>query len=427
LPSFYRRRLATLLSRKQPPKSSLLLVGSCVVVLATALVAVSSAARTAAPNRGIAVMRFGSSASIGAQHLPNYAYVILGKSDEKHLKFIKRKSPRTKVLFYESGTDLQDDCFPATRWCPVITYQEAQSHDRRSPGDPWVLKSSSGQSLINPHWPHSHLANVGSISYRRVWAKRTVSAARRGGFDGVMIDNVLGAIGGWTGGPLPTMYPSEGAWEKAMRGFIRFVGPTLTARGLYVVANSFRMGSNDGSADVAWWRSIARYVNGLKAEFWEQSPVDLRLYDVNHCCWTGHWDNWLRLADAAQKGGADFFPHQYGSSTDTRTMTYGKASFLLVWKGSGGGYIFQPRNPADPWNPAWTSSVGRPSGRRHRVGVAWRRDYTEGVALVNPDPTRAQRIPLGRSYVASDGVATTAVTLKPVSAMILHKAVATRH
>ena len=40
-----------------------------------------------------------------------------------------------------------------------------------------------------------------------------------------------------------------------------------------------------------------------------------------------------------------------GDSTDTRKIQYGKASFLLVWNGSGGGFfwlVLRPRRPLEP-------------------------------------------------------------------------------
>jgi hypothetical protein len=157
------------------------------------------------------------------------------------------------------------------------------------------------------------------------------------------------------------------------------------------------------------------------AEYWEQSPK-LQLFDTNRCCWTGHWDGWLNLAGAAQRQGADFFPLQYGASTDVRTMTYGKASFLLVWDGTGGGYIFDPVDQADPWHPAWTTAIGRPAGRRRRIGVGWLRRYTRGVVLVNPNSAKAQTFQLGGRYVIRGGVVSGSVTLEPVNAMILAKA-----
>jgi hypothetical protein len=393
---------------------------SCIAVAGAAYG--SGAASAKRPVAGIAVLRYGSSARTGVRGLQRYSYVVLGKSAQRYVGRIKRLSPATKVLFYEAAPDLVDNCDAASPGCPAITYQEARHHDARHPHDRWILLDASGRSLVNPHYPHDHLANVGSTSYQHAWAKRVIAAAAAGRYDGVMIDNILGLVSGWTRGSYPTAYPSDSAWEQAMKRFIHYVGPTLKAGGLYVLANTFKGGADDGSTDVAWWKTVAPYVNGLMAEYWQQSPSDLRLFDTNPCCWTGHWYGWLKLAAAAQRSGADFFPVQHGSSTDTRTMTYGKASFLLVWDGSGGGYIFNPRNPADPWNPAWTTVIGKPTRPRRRVGVGWRRNYTRGVALVNPNPFQAQSFPLGRKYITSGGTGLASVTLQPVSAMVLRSA-----
>ena len=206
-----------------------------------------------------------------------------------------------------------------------------------------------------------------------------------------------------------------------MTRFVRYVGPALKRHRLYVVISTFKGGSDDGSTDAAFWRRLAPYVSGLMAEYWEQSPLDLRPYNASPSEWTGHWAGWLRLADAAQRAGADFFALQHGSPGDVRTMTYGKASFLLMWGGSGGGYIFDPQAWADPWNPAWTRPVGKPLGRRYRVGVAWRRSFTHGTAIVNPSPSSTQTVRLGGSYLQPDGTTVTSVAVPPVTGLILRK------
>lgn len=406
-------------------RPSRLVVGGCTVVLTCTSVAGAASGSSSSPAAhriaGIAVLRFGSSAAVGAQHLHRYSYVLLGKSEYHYVARIKRLSPATTVLGYETAPDLVDDCVPASWWCPGITYQQARAHDARHPQDRWILRSTSGDSLVAPHYPHNHLANVGSASYQRTWVRRVRAAAAAGRFDGVMIDGITARVSDWTSGPYPTAYRSDKAWERAMRRFVRFVGPALKRGGLYVLANTYKGGSNDGSADAAWWKAVAPSVSGLMAEYWEQSSIDLRPFDTNPCCWTGQWNGWLKLAAAAQRSGADFFPLQYGPSADVRTMTYGKASFLLVWNGRGGGYIFSPEDPADPWNRAWTTPVGKPVGPRRRVGVGWRRNFTRGVALVNPDPSRPQSFSLGGRYVDPSGAAPRSVTLQPVSAVILRK------
>jgi hypothetical protein len=111
--------------------------------------------------------------------------------------------------------------------------------------------TSPGNRSSNPRYPHLHLANVGSASYQRMWARRVIAGAAAGRFDGVMIDEISAQLSGWTGGSYPTAYSSDRAWERAMKRFVRFVGPALKARGLYVLANAYKGGASDGSTDVA--------------------------------------------------------------------------------------------------------------------------------------------------------------------------------
>ena len=223
----------------------------------------------------------------------------------------------------------------------AITYQQALAHDSAYPNDPWVLRNSAGASITAPAYPNAHLANVGSASYQQQWITNVVAVIKKYGFDGVYIDSVLGQISGWSGGVMPTKYPSETAWEGAMKSFVTAVGPAVKAQGLYVLANAYKAGPNDGSANIAWYRTIAPYLSGLQAEYFEQAGSSKVLYDTNPCCWTGHWLSHLDQAAAVQDAGADFFAGMKGSSGETGKMMYGKASFLLVWNGSGGGFFWQ--------------------------------------------------------------------------------------
>ena len=89
------------------------------------------------------------------------------------------------------------------------------------------------------------------------------------------------------------------------------------------------------------------------------------MFDNAHQAWTGNWDGWLKLVDAAQKAGADFFGMDYvsGTSNDVRNMTYGKASFLRKWNGKDGAYFwdyYSSSTANNPWDPNWTMDIGTP-------------------------------------------------------------------
>ena len=68
------------------------------------------------------------------------------------------------------------------------------------------------------------------------------------------------------------------------------------------------------------------------------------------------------MIKAAQSAGKAALALTYGSGSNTAAMTYGRASSLLVWNGTSGAYIYNPTDSTDPWNPAWTTAIGAPTG-----------------------------------------------------------------
>jgi hypothetical protein len=398
-----------------------------VTVLAFILITLVSgaAASTAAGVPGIGVIRLGESASIGASNLPRYATVILAPHKYRYIARIKSASPGTRVLVYKNPLSIVG-C-PNVDTCSAgVTLAQARAHDAAYPNDPWILRDAAGNPVRNPGFSYFRLGNVGSASYRQQWLAN-VANTKRLGWDGVDIDDVLAQVSGWSKGVYPKLYPSDAAWESAMAGFMAYVGPQLKARGSYVLASAYKYGRADGASTVEWWKTVGLYVSGLMREYWIQNPNNLtQLYDTNPCCWTGNWLGWLRLADAAKSVGADFFGELTGYSTDTRVMMYGKASFLLVWDGAGGGFIFHTKDGSDPWNPAWTTDIGTPLAPRYQVGVGWRRDYSAGTALVNPNAFSAQTFNLGASYLTPSGATVSSVTLRPATARVLRSAAAVK-
>jgi hypothetical protein len=108
-------------------------------------------------------------------------------------------------------------------------------------------------------------------------------------------------------------------------------------------------------------------------------------------------------------------------------MSYGKASFLLDWNGGGGAFVYEPDGgETNPWNPAWTVSIGAPAAPKQRIGTGWLRRYSGGVALVNPSSSSSQRFDLGRAYRTLDGETLSQITLPPVTGAVLTSPVRAR-
>lgn len=395
---------------------STIALGSVLALTLAGAIRAESRAQTVAG--GVGMLRLGDSAAIGSTHFSHSAYVILSPFNFRLAPQIRAQNPGTTVLAYKASMDLKSSAFCAATpaQCETgVTYAEAVAHDAAAPQDPWILRDANGGPMTGGY-PDNFLGDVGSPSFQSRWIANVAAFLKANDFSGVFIDNVLGDVSGWTNGRYPTKYPSDAAWGDAMAAFVKRVGAAFRPRGLFVAVNAYK----PFPANIAWWQRIAPSTDALMSEYWQQNPNDPReLYTADAPSWTGHWDYWQKLIDVAQRAGSSFFGLQYGDTSNTQLMRYGRASFLLGWNGKGGAYFFNPQNAADPWQGAWTADVGRPLATSYRVGAGWRRDYSGGTVVLDPSATKSQTFDLGRQYRLPDGSQASTVTLRPTTALIL--------
>jgi hypothetical protein len=315
-----------------------------------------------------------------------------------------------RSLVYFAGTVVN------RRWNFGVPYAQAKKVG-------WLLTDSSGHVLVSRSYPSNNVVDVGSPAYQRAWLRGVTTFLKNHHDDGVMIDNVLADIEPLLGRE-PAAYPTQRAWAAAQLSFVRAVGPPLRARGYYVLVNASGYvprdpASDTGEATASWWRRLAPYVSGMMNEYYQEIPTGSDELRSTGPSWTQNWAGWQRLVRVAQSCGRDFVGLTYGAPADTRTETYGKASFLLDWNGGGGAFVYESTSDANPWTGGWTLNVGQPAGKKHRVGVGWLRRYSRGVVLVNPSPSSSQRFLLPGRYTAGGGRVLTAPTLPPTTGLIM--------
>jgi hypothetical protein len=380
-----------------------LAVGTAAALVAAGIVTAGGRSRTVA---GTGLLRTGGHLSSGSgQELA--ALLIVSTSEASAAA---REPGRSLVYF--SGTDVN------TRWSTGVPYAQAKRNG-------WLLTSASGSLLVNRSYPSNYVGDVGNPAYQRAWVGNVSRFLRIHGDDGVMIDDVLADLVPLAGAE-PAAYPTQRAWAAAQLSFVHAVGSALRARGYYVLASASGYvpgdrGDNTGATTVSWWRKLCPYVSGLMNEYYSEIPDGSDKLRSTGESWTQNWNGWQRLVRIAQSHGRDFVGLTHGAPGDTRTMVYGKASFLLDWDGRGGAFVYAPTNNGNDWNGTWTQNLGRPRGRKRAVGVGWLRRYRRGVVLLNPSPSASQRYALPGRYSAGAHVVRTA-TLPPTSGLILRAA-----
>jgi hypothetical protein len=315
-----------------------------------------------------------------------------------------------RSLVYFSGTDVN------TRWNTGVSYAEAR---RRG----WLLKDTAGHLLLNRRYPSNYIGDLGSLAYQRAWINDVSRILRRNGDDGVFIDDVLYDLKSLAGTEA-AKYPTQQQWAAATLSFVKAVGTALRSRGYYVALNASgyipgASSSNSGTDTLTWWKELGPYADGLMNEYYAQTSDGTDQLRTTGTAWYQQWDGWQRLIGTAQSMGDDFFGLTHGPPGDARRMSYARASFLLDWNGRGGAFVYEPTDQQDPWNGAWTRNIGRPAGPKRRVGAAWLRAYSGGIALVNPDAVRPQHIDLGRPYQSPAGTPVSQLTLAPATGLVL--------
>ena len=281
----------------------------------------------------------------------------------------------TRSLVYRSGVDVNQTVNYG------VDYNTALANG-------WLLKDANGSYLYNSTFG-TYVGDIGISAYQQTWINNVIALAKANNCKGIFIDNVLRDVKTLVG-IYPAKYPNVTAWDSAMLSFVSAVGPALKAQGIYVAFNAvgYTGGdglSNDGTLDVQWWQKVGPYSNGLMNENWMQtSEGSLTTRLSGSSSWMQFWDGWQRLVATAQNINRDFIGLSYGASTNTAIMHYGRGSFLLDWNGGGSVFAFSPTNLVDPWNLAWTSDIGTPTGTKSQIATGvWTRTYSNGVVYVN--------------------------------------------
>jgi Hypothetical glycosyl hydrolase family 15 len=297
----------------------------------------------------------------------------------------------------------------------------------------WALKDSAGNYLVNQGYPANYILDVGNPAAQAQWlANARAWLAGNPGVDGIFVDDVYYNITALTG-KVPAMYPSQPAWQAAMTSFCQNVLQPLKQQGYYVVANTSAFISGDGRSDTGqllgiWQAIVGPIVGAVQSEYFVTNPSDDSLRP-DGTAYNQNWAGWQGLLAQAQNSGYDLIavthdptPSTYTTAVRHARMLYGKASFLLDWRGGTSTFEFlYDQALADPWDVYWTTNIGTPAAGKVAVGVGWARAFSDGLVLVNPSPSASQtfKLPAGTFTEPDGSTVTGSLSLSATTAMIL--------
>lgn len=336
-----------------------------------------------------------------------YRFIVLQESMARIVSEVRDSNPEARVLAYQKvgGMRADGDDHPSTG----IQYHEADGLH-----EDWFLHDAEGNRLIYCDYPEVWAADIGHPGYQQRWLDNVRDRLVRDGFDGVMMDDVNTFPGhclGSRGTPIAE-YPTDEAYGDAVVAFMAAVGPALIEAGLIVTPN-IAMNPWDETMR-AQALAIAPHTTHVTREYWMRWDDSANFTGPN-------WDSTLSFYEDVEGLGVGFHALTYGPGHEgvLAGQRYGRASFLLAWDGTADSAWGYKDERVDPWSDEWAIDPGVPLETRQADGPGWRRAFTGGTVLVNPDETETHRFELDREHRDGDDNTVNEVVLGPGEAMVL--------
>ena len=376
---------------------------SALAVAAAAIVGLSASANTGSLP-GLAALRICDAGPL-PQPAGRYRYVILRSSEYGQIGAIKRASPQTRVLVYKDVASTRDDA--GESYLPTgVSYAYANRYHPE-----WFLLDRRGRRVNWADWPDFWQMDVGSRSYQRTWARNVERDVDRHGWDGAFLDGISRTMQypWYLNGRILAKYPGPNDYARATTRFLRQVGPLLAHHGLVV--------GNINDAGIPLWNRWLRYLSGVSREWWTKADPDPGAGAITGA----QWRSQMRLLSTAAARKKIFVAITYGRADDLPAMDYARASFLLFARGSKAALSYAPFCGTEPASDRWKADLGAPLAAARRIEGVWRRDYTDGVAVVNPSRSATIPLALGEPFVKPSGKVVRLVVLPPHTAQLLRR------
>jgi Hypothetical glycosyl hydrolase family 15 len=318
--------------------------------------------------------------------------------------------PHAKILAYQNFGAMIAGPHTDDRPTTLVTQEDAAPHED------WWLHNRTRKRITFSDYSYVAASNIGDAGWR-AQAQAHVARIKADGYDGIMLDDVNTHPGhGFEAADAnhSVEFASDTAYGDATRNAIAALGPYIKAHGLLAIAN---VGMNPWiSEQYSRFTPMLANLSGVLREFWMAWNGSGTPFTSGVWSWT------LRVQLDTEAAGRVFLANSYPlvPKNDTRSIRYGQASFLIGWDGAEASGFGYNSGLGEGTYQQYGRGIGVPTGPKQAVGVGWLRRYTDGVAVVNPDPSASQTFALGGTYTDADGVSRSTVTLGPASGMVLH-------
>jgi hypothetical protein len=300
-------------------------------------------------------------------------------------------------------------------------YQDAYAIYTESPlatqHPEWILHDSAGNKLFIPFGCSGgtcpqYAGDISNPAFRRYWIEQARGHLAHG-YRGLFVDdvNMEERVGNGSGAEVAPVGQSGAISPTAWRGYMgEFMAEIRAAfPSAEIVHNALWFANaHAGPSDP----SIRREIESANYILLERGVNDSGVTGGN-----GPWSLSALLSYVDQVHSLGRGVVLDGSASDPQGIEYNLASYFLI--STGNDAVGSQGQTPTSWWPGFDVNLGEATGARHPWGNVLRRDFTGGMALVNPPGSPTQTISLPTPMQDPSGNAVSSLTLPAASGAVL--------
>ncbi len=339
--------------------------------------------------------------TLTAQH---NSYIVLQAWESSRAVELKAANPNLQVLVYQNLSSMAQGTSADGLSASGVNYAEANTAHPE-----WFLLNTGGERIEESGYSWLWMADIGNAGYQRQWTDNVLKLLAGGPWDGVMMDDTNTTAKYDTNPAEIAKYPTDAAYQAAVRSMLAYAGPRIQAAGKLAIPN---IGSWSENPEVAkeWLQFVSGGVDEMFAK-WSSTPGQ-GYRDVSG------WQTQIEEIQTTERMGKRFLAITQAGASDTQAIRYGWASVLLAADGHT-AYSAAANYTGETWSSEYEAQIGEPTSAATKIaGGVWERTFAGGLVVVNPTSSTVN-VSLGGTYAGSGLTNATSAVMAPNTGLVL--------
>lgn len=288
--------------------------------------------------------------------------------EREALRTMGVKAPLIKYLAFFEIQDLPCNEQP---WQNNVAFKVGDFCNINSNHPDWFLRDSNEKPLCIEGFC---MMDPGNSDWLSFWLQRAIETQEQHGWDGIFMDNVEASLGKrYDEDLLPANYTDDKNYQTAVEGALKyFYEGYFRKQGRPLYANIIAVHD---------WTVWLQYLNYLDGVMIEDFAVD---WDSGYKT-VEEWESQMDAISNAQEMGKQVVLVSQGAKDNKMRQEFSFASYLLVNEGKASFRYTEDQVYDEIWlYDNYEINLGVPKAPRHKEGSRWKREFTNGIVIVDP-------------------------------------------